>query len=177
MGSQSPAVLPAPPRGFRDILPTEARELRAIERALSDSFTAYGYVPLEPPMVERADSESLLAGDRLMRFLDRDGDLVVLRPDITTAVARLVAQRYDDATGALRLAYFAPVFREQPAMLGAEREYDQAGVELVGPSGPLADAEVLALLAESLEHCGLRGTTIEVGRSEERRVGKECRSR
>lgn len=163
MGSPPRTAIPAPPRGFRDILPTEARELRAIERALSDSFTAYGYVPLEPPMVERADSESVLAGDRLMRFLDRDGDLVVLRPDITTAVARLVAQRYHDATGALRLAYFAPVFREQPAMLGAEREYDQAGVELVGPSGPLADAEVLALLAESLSRCGLRGTSIEVG--------------
>jgi ATP phosphoribosyltransferase regulatory subunit len=155
--------LPAPPRGFRDILPTEARELRAIERALSDSFSSYGYVPLEPPMVERTDGEFVLAGDRLIQFLDRDGDLVALRPDITTAVARLVAQRYHDATGALRLAYFAPVFREQPAMLGAEREYDQAGVELVGPSGALADAEVLALLAESLNRCGLRGTTIEVG--------------
>lgn len=163
MGSLPRTVFPAPPRGFRDILPTEARELRAIERALGDSFMAYGYVPLEPPMVERADSESLLAGDRLMRFLDRDGDLVVLRPDITTAVARLVAQRYHDAAGALRLSYFSPVFREQPAMLGAEREYDQAGVELVGPSGPLADAEVLALLAESLSRCGLSGTTIEVG--------------
>ena len=163
MGSPPRTAIPAPPRGFRDILPTEARELRAIERALSDSFTTHGYVPLEPPMVERADSESVLAGDRVMRFLDRDGDLVVLRPDITTAVARLVAQRYHDATGALRLAYFAPVFREQPAMLGAEREYDQAGVELVGPSGPLADAEVLALLAESLSRCGLRGTSIEVG--------------
>lgn len=163
MGSPPRTTVPAPPRGFRDILPTEARELRAIERALSDSFTAHGYVPLEPPMVERADSESVLAGDRLMRFLDRDGGLVVLRPDITTAVARLVAQRYHEATGALRLAYFAPVFREQPAMLGAEREYDQAGVELVGPSGPLADAEVLALLAESLSRCGLRGTSIEVG--------------
>ncbi len=157
------APLAAPPRGFRDILPTEARELRAIESALNDSFTSYGYVPLEPPMVERTDSESVLAGDRLIQFLDRDGDLVALRPDITTAVARLVAQRYQDATGALRLAYFAPVFREQPAMLGAEREYDQAGVELVGPSGPLADAEVLALLAESLGRCGLRGATIEVG--------------
>lgn len=48
-------------------------------------------------------------------------------------------------------------------MLGAEREYDQAGVELVGPSGPLADAEVLALLAESLARCGLRDATIEIG--------------
>ena len=163
MGSPSRLPLLAPPRGFRDILPTEARELRAIERALTDTFMSYGYVPLEPPMVERTNGESVLAGDRLIQFLDRDGDLVALRPDITTAVARLVAQRYHDASGALRLAYFAPVFREQPAMLGAEREYDQAGVELVGPSGALADAEVLALLAESLSHCGLRDATIEVG--------------
>ncbi len=158
-----PRLTPAPPRGFRDILPTEARELRAIERSLTESFTAYGYMPLEPPMVERSTGESVLAGDRLIQFLDRDGTLVALRPDITTAVARLVAQRYADATGALRLSYFGPVFREEPAMLGAEREYDQAGIELVGPSGPLADAEGLALLAESLARVGLRGETIEVG--------------
>lgn len=154
---------PAPPRGFRDILPTEARELRAIEAALTETFTAYGYMPLEPPMVEHSAGESVLAGDRLIQFLDRDGSLVALRPDITTAVARLVAQRYADASGALRLSYFAPVFREEPAMLGAEREFAQAGVELVGPSGALADAEALALLAESLARAGLTNATIEVG--------------
>jgi len=153
----------APPRGFRDVLPTEARELRAIERDLGEAFEAYGYVPLDPPMVEQSNGGPAMAGDRLMRFLDRDGALVALRPDITTAVARLVAQRYAGAEGALRLSYFAPVFREETAMLGTEREYLQAGVELVGPGGPLADAEVLALLAESLARAGLRGHTIEVG--------------
>jgi ATP phosphoribosyltransferase regulatory subunit len=152
----------APPRGFRDILPTEARELHAIERALAEAFTTYGYMPIEPPMVEHITRDSI-ERRRLIQFLDRDGSLVALRPDITTAVARLVAQRYHDAAGALRLSYFAPVFREEPAMLGAEREYDQAGVELVGPAGPLADAEVLALLAEALARCGLQGATIEVG--------------
>jgi len=163
MGSPFRAPVLAPPRGFRDILPTEARELGAIERDLSESFASYGYVPIEPPMVERVIADTAPRDQRLMQFLDRDGSLVALRPDITTAVARLVAQRYRDAAGALRLSYFAPVFREEPAMLGAEREYDQAGVELVGPSGPLADAEVLALLAESLARCGLRDATIEVG--------------
>ena len=153
----------APPRGFRDILPTEARELRAIERSLTATFASYGYMPLEPPMLERTEGDGILAGDRIIQFLDRDGALVSLRPDITTAVARLVAQRYADASGALRLSYFAPVFREEPAMLGGEREYDQAGIELVGPSGPLADAEALALLAESLANAGLEDATIEVG--------------
>ena len=153
----------SPPRGFRDVLPTESRELRAIERELAEAFEAYGYVPLDPPTVERSNGGPLLGGDRLMRFLDRDGALVALRPDITTAVARLVAKRYADASGALRLSYFAPVFREESAMLGTEREYIQAGAELVGPSGPLADAEALALLAESLARAGLNGHTIEVG--------------
>src|SRR6266498_2761978 len=120
--------MPAPPRGFRDILPTEARELRAIERALTDTFSSYGYMPLEPPMVEHSAGEPSLGGE-VIQFLDRDGALLALRPDITTAVARLVAQRYADATGALRLSYFAPVFREEPAMLGAERQYAQAGIE------------------------------------------------
>lgn len=153
----------APPRGFRDILPTEARELRAIERNLSQTFAAYGYVPLDPPLLEHGDAAGLVDPSRLIAFLDRDGSRVALRPDLTTAVARLVAQRYASADGALRLSYFAPVFREEPAMLGAEREYDQAGAELVGPAGPLADAEALALLAESLASAGLHDQTIEVG--------------
>jgi ATP phosphoribosyltransferase regulatory subunit len=153
----------APPRGFRDILPTEARELRAIERSVGATFALHGYVPLEPPVVEHASATLPVRAERLIRFLDRDGALVVLRPDVTTAVARLVAQRYGDASGAVRVAYFGPVFREEPAMLGAERQHDQAGVELVGPSGTPADAEVLALLAETLARCGLSDATIEIG--------------
>lgn len=127
------------------------------------AFAAHGYVPLEPPMVEYASGAVSFGEGRVLQFLDRDGRLVALRPDMTTAVARLVAQRYRDLSGALRLAYFTPVFREEPAMQGAEREYDQAGVELIGPSGLLADAEVLALLADALARCEVGAFTIEVG--------------
>ena len=161
-GNGGPVVL-APPRGFRDILPTEARELRAIERTLSEVFASYGYLPLDPPLVEHGDATPVAGPARLISFLDRDGTRVALRPDITSAVARLVAQRYSGPSGALRLSYFAPVFREEPAMLGAERQYDQAGAELVGAVGPLADAEVLALMAESLACAGLHDQQIEVG--------------
>lgn len=153
----------SPPRGFRDILPTEARELHVIEQTLTDTFAASGYMPLEPPMLEYSAAQP--SRERLIQFLDTGGALVALRPDLTTAVARLVAQRYRETAGALRLSYFAPVFREEPAMTATEREVVQAGVELIGASGPIADAEVLALLVESLERCGLRleGTTIHVG--------------
>lgn len=150
------------PRGFRDILPTEARELHLIRDVLMRTFGSYGYVPLEPPSVENARAAATVDERRMIRFLDQ-GSLLTLRPDVTSAIARLVAQRYREAQGALRLSYFTTVFRQDRSMRGSEREYDQAGVELVGASGPVADAEVLALLCDSLTALGLRSFTIEVG--------------
>lgn len=151
------------PRGFRDILPTEARELHAIERTLMDAFARYGYVPLEPPTVEFAEGALTVDERRTLRFLDRDGRLLALRPDVTTAVARVVAQRYREADATLRLAYFTPIFREEASMRGSEREYDQAGVELIGDATLRADAEVIALLADALARCGLLAADIDIG--------------
>ncbi|MDQ6859057.1 MAG: ATP phosphoribosyltransferase regulatory subunit [Chloroflexota bacterium] len=153
----------AVPRGFRDILPTEALELHAIERTLMATFAQYGYVPLEPPTVEFAGGAITVDERRIVRFLDRDGRLLALRPDITTAVARVVAQRYREADATLRLAYFAPIFREETSMHGSEREFDQAGVELIGDPSLRADAEVIALLADALARCGLREAEIDMG--------------
>jgi len=160
MNQQSPI---GPPRGFRDILPTEARELGVIEQTLSEVFADSGFTPLHPPLLEYGAADS--AKRRRMQFLDSDGSLVALRPDLTTSVARLVGGRYRDMTGVLRLSYVASVFREEPAMSGGSREILQAGVELVGGDGALADAEILALLVESLERCGLAvcESTVQVG--------------
>jgi len=86
-GSRRPLL--SAPRGFRDILPTEARQLRVIEQALTETFAASGYMPLEPPMIEYSAAQP--TQERLIQFLDTDRSLVALRPDLTTAVARLVA--------------------------------------------------------------------------------------
>jgi ATP phosphoribosyltransferase regulatory subunit len=160
MNQQSPI---APPRGFRDILPSEARELGVIQQTLADVFADSGFTPLHPPLLEYGTADS--SKGRRIQFLDSDGSVVTLRPDLTTSVARLVAGRYRDMTGVLRLSYVAPVFREEPAMSGGAREILQAGVELVGGDGALADAELLALLAEALERCGLAvcESTVQVG--------------
>ena len=133
-----------------------------IRDTLLRTFGSYGYVPLEPPSVEFARAALAVDERRMIRFLDQ-GNLLALRPDVTTAIARVVAQRYRDASGALRLSYFTSVFRQERSMRGSEREYDQAGVELVGASGTTADAEVLALLCESLTTLGLRSFSVEVG--------------
>src|SRR5207245_9396823 len=110
---------------------------------------------------EFADGALTVDERRTLRFLDRDGRLLALRPDVTTAVARVVAQRYRDAAGSLRLAYFTPIFRQETSMRGAEREYDQAGVELIGEPSLRADAEVLALLGDALAQCGLLAVDID----------------
>ncbi|MGH2451055.1 MAG: ATP phosphoribosyltransferase regulatory subunit [Candidatus Limnocylindria bacterium] len=151
------------PRGFRDMLPTEARELHALERTLMSTFESHGYAPLELPTVELAADAVAVDERRIVRFLDRDGRLLALRPDVTAAVARVAAQRYRDATEPLRLCYFTAVFREEASMRGSEREYDQAGVEIIGASGRRADAEVIALLAAALEVCGLGEAQIDLG--------------
>lgn len=156
------------PQGSRDILPTEARELQAIRRILLEAFGSYGYVPLEPPTLEVARGDGSVDERRVLRFLDRDGSLLALRPDLTTAVARVVAQRYGDAAEALRLSYIATVFRQEHSMRGSEREYDQAGVELIAPASDgrataLADAEVVALLCDALSRCGLPSAEIDIG--------------
>ena len=133
-----------------------------IRDTLMRTFGSYGYVPLEPPSVEHARAAANVDERRMIRFLDQ-GSLLTLRPDVTTAIARVVAQRYREATGALRLSYFTSVFRQERSMRGSEREYDQAGIELIGAGGAVADAEVLALLCDALSALGLRSFTIEVG--------------
>src|SRR2546429_150750 len=84
MDQQSPI---APPRGFRDILPTEARELGVIEQTLAEVFADSGFTPLHPPLLEYGAADS--AKRRRMQFLDSDGSLVALRPgDIAGALRR-----------------------------------------------------------------------------------------
>src|SRR5438094_5933316 len=117
-----------PPRGFRDILPTEARELGVIEQTLADVFADSGFTPLHPPLLEYGAVDP--AKRRPIQFLDSDGTLVALRPDLPTSVARLRAGRYRHLTGVVRLSYVAPGFREEPAMTGGARHARQAGSRL-----------------------------------------------
>jgi ATP phosphoribosyltransferase regulatory subunit len=86
----------------------------------------------------------------------------VLRPDLTIPVARLVATRMADHPGPVRAFYLARAFRPPPVGRPRASEQRQAGVELVGADGPGADAEALALLADSLAATGLEGLRIGV---------------
>ena len=141
------------PSGFRDILPTEAIARERISGHVRTCFATHGYLPVETPLLE--DRDALAKGGRIppspFRLFDADGSLLVLRPDITLPIARMVSGRMAEGTLPLRLRYQAPVVREESTLSGQPRQFTQLGVELVGGEGIASEAEVLELLAEVLE--------------------------
>ena len=112
-------IHPIPP-GTRDVLPDEMRELRRLERALSDVFEARGYGEVRTPTIEYDEvlARGELAADApgrgpisSHRFFDESGELLAMRSDMTLPIARLVSDRYGDAELPLRLYYIGNAFR------------------------------------------------------------------
>lgn len=158
------------PMGMRDWLPGEALEKRALEQKCLELFQSWGYWEVITPMLEYLDTLSASSGEELgsslFQFFDRQGQIVALRPEMTTSIARLAASRLYDRPMPQRLFYLANVFRYQDTGAGRQREMVQAGVELLGAEGPLADAEVIALAVNALRASGLKVFQVSVGQNE-----------
>ncbi|MCR4420229.1 MAG: ATP phosphoribosyltransferase regulatory subunit [Clostridia bacterium] len=149
------------PAGMRDCLPPEAERRRRLTQLLADLFDRWAYQEILTPTLERQEVFAE-EGRRVFQFAD-EGELVVLRPEITAAVARVVATYYRDAPRPLRFFYAGNVFRRDPPQAGRLREFGQAGVELLGVRNPWADAEVIALAIEALRESGLKEFRLGMG--------------
>ncbi|MEO5335787.1 MAG: ATP phosphoribosyltransferase regulatory subunit [Magnetospirillum sp. WYHS-4] len=159
------ALLPA---GLNDALAPEAAfEAQAVAR-LMRSFAARGYQRVRPPLMEF--EESLFAGNgqamakhafRLMDPVSRR--MMALRPDMTLQVARIATTRLKKAPRPLRLSYAGPVLRVKGSQSNPERQFDQAGVELIGASAPEGDIEVILMAVESLIELGVAGLSVDLG--------------
>ncbi len=158
-----PVPLPA---GVRDVLPVEAAELRALADALAGAFASFGFREVMTPLIELADVLDRAEEDgvgRAYRLFDDEGRVLVLRPDLTIPVARLVATRMADHPDPVRVAYNARAVRPPVAGKIEGAEQRQAGIELVGLGGPEADAEVIAALATALAAAGVPDARIAIG--------------
>ncbi|HHU31197.1 MAG: ATP phosphoribosyltransferase regulatory subunit [Zhaonellaceae bacterium] len=151
--------------GVKDILPKEAFEKRKLEASLVELFRKWGYQEVQPPTIEYYDvvAENDNSIDELFKFIDREGRILALRPDFTTPIARLVAANFKGETLPLRLFYTGNVFRFESTQTGRQREFSQAGVELIGAKGVGADAEVIALAIEAMLACSLKDFKIGIG--------------
>ncbi|ABO50869.1 ATP phosphoribosyltransferase regulatory subunit [Desulforamulus reducens MI-1] len=151
--------------GVRDVLPAEAHLMRGLKEKFTKLVETWGYKEVVTPTFEYMENlaSEELQEEKFFKFLDRQGHLMALRPDMTRPMARLVATRMKGITPPLRLFYLANVFNYEQPQVGRQREFYQAGVELMGPSSPEADAEVVAMVAEYLMQTGLADFQISIG--------------
>lgn len=156
------------PEGVRDIYNSEAKRKLVLQNSLSSAMEAYGYDPIQTPSFEFFDIFSRDIGTTpskdLYKFFDKDGETLVLRPDMTPSVARCAAKYYMEDERPLRFYYLGNTFvNNHGSYQGRLNETTQIGAELIGDSGVEADAEVVALISDCLYKAGLKNFQISIG--------------
>lgn len=147
------------PAGTRDLLPLDVAQKRWVEERLQDVFHRWGYQRIITSTLERMDT--LMAGGAIeastvIQLQQVDDEVLGLRPELTASVARAAVTRMATATHPHRLYYNANVFRRaNRGEHNRQLEFYQAGVELLGAAGVVADAEILLLLADCLNQLAL----------------------
>lgn len=155
------------PEGVRDIYNVECGKKQTLETRIKKVFHLYGYHDIQTPTFEYFDVFSKEVGtmtsNDLYRFFDKDGNILALRPDITPSIARTAATIFAEETLPIRLCYTGNTFVNHSNYRGRLREVTQMGVELIGDDSVEADAEMLALVIESLLSIGLKEFQLSVG--------------
>jgi len=152
--------------GTRDILPPDAGRWRAFQDVFAEVAAAHGYRYLIPPMFEdlgvflRLGEATDVVTKEMYDFEDKGGRRVALRPEQTASVCRAFAQHRP--VPPWKVWYAGPNFRYEKPQQGRYRQFDQVGVELLGPCDPDADAEVIAVAWEFYRRLGLRQIALSV---------------
>ncbi len=160
----SKALLPA---GLADDLPPDADIEAEVIGALMATFRAHGYERVKPPLIEF--EESLLGGpgaalaQQIFRVMDPQSQRMLgVRADMTVQVARIAATRLRQRARPLRLSYSGQVLRTRGSQLRPERQFSQAGFELIGSASLEADVEAILLAAEALRGAGATHLSIDL---------------
>lgn len=155
------------PDGLEEVLPPDGERYEALRRALLDTFAGWGYELVVPPLVEYL--ESLLTGLgsdldlQTFKLTDLEsGRTLGVRADMTAQAARIDAHQLKRA-GPTRLCYIGTVLRTRREAPMASRSPVQVGAELYGHAGIESDAEIVALMLETLRVAGVAGVHLDVG--------------
>ncbi len=154
------------PLGMRDTLPFFYNQKSKARKSLTETILSFGYSFMDTPIMEYHDTVGKVSAtldQQLFKLLDQQGHTLVLRPDMTAPIARVAASQLKNTEFPLRLAYDGPVFRAQQTEGGKPAQFEQVGTELIGDHSSYGDAEVIALLVESLKQTGLEDFVITVG--------------
>lgn len=155
------------PTGVCDILPDECAAKKEIETTIWSVLASMGYREVEVPTFEYYDvfakSGGQITQENMFKFFDERGRILTLRPDITTSIARMAATKDNLSVLPKRYCYTGNVFRAEQTQGARQREFTQAGIELIGSYKPEADAEVIAAVIESVFAIGIEEFSVEIG--------------
>lgn len=149
------------PKGFRDYFGAEVTERKAMLDAIAGVYHLYGFDPLETSAVETVEALGKFLPDvdrpneGVFAWQDEDQDWLALRYDLTAPLARVAAQYRNDLPSPYRRYAMGPVWRNEKPGPGRFRQFYQCDADTVGAATVAADAEICAMLSDTLEVVGI----------------------
>ena len=142
--------------GTRDVLPPESTRLLDVQGMIRERFELFGFREVLTPVLEYSEViEEHGLRDVSYKLFDQDNQMLLLRPEMTTPIARLISQRLAGSPPPHKLSYVLPAYRRASVGRGQSAELYQAGVEVVGSASPREDASTIALLVDVLQSLSL----------------------
>ncbi len=155
------------PRGTRDFSPAEMCRRLALEKLCDEQAARYGFMRVATPTFESLDLFTAKSGDaiegELYAFEDKGGRPLTLRPELTAPVMRMVANEMRQTPKPMRLSYFGNCFRYEEFKTGRYREFWQYGCEIIGATGPLVEAELVAFGVSLMRAAGVEDWSLRIG--------------
>lgn len=157
-------------RGTKDIFGEDAVKYTYISKMAQEIFESYGYTFIKTPIFEETDLFKRGIGEgtdvvekEMYTFKDRGDRSLTLRPENTASVVRSYLENAiygkEDVT---KYYYNGSMFRYERPQAGRQREFNQIGVEVLGESSPILDAEVIAMSYSLLEKLGITDLEVHV---------------
>ena len=157
-------------RGFKDILPEDARRFWEVESIARQVFNCFGFQEIRTPIMEKTELFKRSIGEttdivekEMYTFADRDSEFLTLRPEATASVIRAYIEHNMSAAEQItKLFTIGPMFRRERPQKGRFRQFNQIDVELFGEDKPQSDAEIIFMLMHFLTSAGLRDLQLEI---------------
>ncbi len=158
------------PEGVRDIYNVECEIKLTLEHCLRHRLHLYGFRDIETPMFEFFDifnkERGTVPSNEMYKFFDREGNTLVLRPDMTPPIARCMAKYYREENLPVRFCYIGDTFVNNTSYQGKLKQVAQLGAELINDATVEADAEMIALTVDCLLDAGLKRFQVEIGQAD-----------
>jgi histidyl-tRNA synthetase len=165
-------------KGMRDFYPADYAVIRRLQETWTGVGKSAGYEEFEAPMLEPVElylgkSSEELVKDQSYQVIDRKGRVLLLRPELTPSLARMIARKERELAFPVRWQSFGLFFRYERPQKGRTRAFYQWNLDLIGADSMLADLEVLLLAQKSLETLGLTPDDVSI-RVNSRRILSEA---